>query len=156
MVGVGEHAPEFDGRTSDGGTLTSSTLRGHPLVLYFYPKANTSGCTAEARGFAEQYGAFQKAGVQVVGVSVDSVAAQRSFRERCDLPFPLIADDDKRIARAYDVLGFLGMAKRVTFLIGPDGTVEAVHQGVLPAPHVRAALDHWPIAGASPPREGGA
>jgi len=143
MVGVGEPAPDFHGRTDSGGEIAFATLKGRPLVLYFYPKADTAGCTMEARGFAEHYAEFQRFGVQVVGVSVDPVEAQRKFHEKCQLPFPLVADADRTIARSYGVLGAFGVAKRVTFLIGANGTVEEVYQGVLPGPHVRRALAHW-------------
>jgi thioredoxin-dependent peroxiredoxin len=143
MVAVGEPAPEFEGTTHDGRSLSMASLRGKPLVLYFYPKASTTGCSIEARGFAEHYPEFQQAGIAVVGVSVDSVEAQQKFSEECHLPFPLIADRDKSIARRYDALGILGMAKRITFLIGPDGRVQDVHQGMLPAPHIDRALAHF-------------
>ncbi|HYA58127.1 MAG TPA: peroxiredoxin [Thermoplasmata archaeon] len=141
MVGVGEIAPDFEGRTGDGGKLALASLRGRPLVLYFYPKANTLGCTIEARGFAEHYSEFQKAGVGVVGVSVDTVEDQHGFSEKCQLPFPLIADADKSIARRYGALGLLGVAKRVTFLIDADGKILEVHQGALPGAHVKIALE---------------
>ncbi len=141
MLKVGAVAPTFSGPTADGSTLDFGALRGRPVVLYFYPKANTTGCTLEARGFAENYPELSKAGIAVVGVSVDSVEDQKSFSDKCGLPFPLVADHDKAIARQYGVLGLLGMAKRVTFFIGPDGHVEEVVEGMLPGPHVRRALE---------------
>ena len=111
------------------------------MVLFFYPKANSLGCTVEARGFSEHYLEFTSAGVEVVGVSVDSVEAQKRFQEKCSLPFPLIADRDRAIAQKYGVLGLLGMAKRVTFLIGADGQVTDVIEGMSPGPHVRRAVE---------------
>ena len=141
MIAVGQEAPDFTGTTADGGRLSLSALRGHPVVLYFYPKANTSGCTLEARGFTEHYPEFQRAGVAVVGVSVDTVDAQKSFVEKCSIPFPLVADHDKTIARQYGVLGLLGVAKRVTFFLDSDGRVSDIVEGMLPGPHVRGALD---------------
>ena len=141
MIDVGEHAPDFVGTTQDGSRLEISSYRGKPLVLYFYPKANTTGCSIETRGFAENYPELQKAGISVVGVSVDSVEDQKSFAEKCGVPFPLIADKDKSIARQYGVLGLLGIAKRVTFFVEPDGRVAEVVQGMLPAPHLRRALE---------------
>jgi thioredoxin-dependent peroxiredoxin len=141
MIAVGDLAPAFGGTAGDGSRVDSATLLGKPFILYFYPKANTTGCSIEARGFAENYPALQRAGIAVIGVSVDSVAAQKSFAERCAVPFPLIADQDKAIAREYGVLGLLGAAKRVTFVVGPDGRVTDVVQGMLPGPHVRRAAD---------------
>ncbi len=141
-------APSFAGPTADGSTLDFASLRGRPVVLYFYPKANTTGCTLEARGFAENFPELSKAGIAVVGVSVDSVADQKSFSDKCGLPFPLVADHDKSIARQYGVLGFLGMAKRVTFFIGPEGRVEEVVEGMLPGPHVRRAVERARARGA--------
>jgi peroxiredoxin Q/BCP len=141
MIGVGEVAPTFVGTTADGTTLDSTSYRGKPLVLFFYPKANTAGCTVETRGFAENYPEFQTAGIAVVGVSVDSVAAQKSFVQKCGVTFPLVADQNKAIAKQYGVLGLLGVAKRVTFFIGPDGRVSEVVQGMMPAPHLRRALE---------------
>jgi thioredoxin-dependent peroxiredoxin len=148
MLGVGEEAPEFSGTTADGSLVNLSSFRGRPLVLYFYPKANTTGCTIEARGFTEHYAEFQRAGVAVVGVSVDSVDAQKSFAERCSVPFPLVADHDKSIAKRYGVLGFLGVAKRVTFFVEPNGQVAEVVEGLMPGPHLRRALERIGV----PPR----
>jgi thioredoxin-dependent peroxiredoxin len=141
VITVGALAPTFVGTTADGTPLDLSSYRGRPVVLYFYPKANTTGCTMEARAFAEHYPELLKAGVAVVGVSVDSVEDQKSFSERCGLPFPLVADRDKAIAKQYGVLGLLGVAKRVTFFVGSDGRVAEVVQGMRPGPHIRRALE---------------
>jgi peroxiredoxin Q/BCP len=94
----------------------------------------------EARGFTEHYAEFQAKGVEVIGVSVDPVEAQQRFVQECRIPFPLIADRDKSIARSFGVLGLLGIAQRVTFFIGPDGKVLEVVRGLLPARHVETAL----------------
>ncbi len=141
MLAVGDSAPEFTGAAADGSTFSLSSLKGRPVVLYFYPKANTPGCTAEARGFTEHYAEFSQAGIAVVGVSVDTVETQASFREKCGIPYPLIADRDRAIARRYGVLGLLGIAKRVTFFLGPDGRIVEVLEGILPGPHVRRAVE---------------
>ncbi|MGI0130047.1 MAG: peroxiredoxin [Thermoplasmata archaeon] len=153
MIAVGELAPPFLGTASDGSRVDSSAYHGRPLLLYFYPKANTAGCSMEARGFAEHYQDLQKAGIALVGVSVDSVDAQKRFSDRCEVPFPLIADRDKSISRLYGVLGFLGVARRVTFFIGSDGRVREVVEGILPGPHVRRAVElaRAPSAGTAPP-----
>jgi len=140
VLRVGEIAPAWTGTAATGETLTLESFRGRPLVLYFYPKAGTTGCSIEARGFAEHYPEFQRAGVAVIGVSVDRIDAQKRFSDDCHLPFPLIADDHAAIARAYGVLGLLGIAKRVTFWIDAEGRVTDVIQGMLPGPHLRGAL----------------
>jgi len=141
VIQVGEVAPTFVGTTADGTPLDLASYRGRAVVLYFYPQANTTGCTVEARGFTENYPVLQEAGIAVVGVSVDSVAAQKSFAEKCRVPFPLVADRDKSVAKQYGVLGLLGIAKRVTFFIDPDGRVSEVVEGMLPAQHVRRAAE---------------
>jgi peroxiredoxin Q/BCP len=141
MLGVGDAAPPFVGTTGDGTPFDSNNYRGKPLVLFFYPKANSGGCTIETRGFAQNYPELQKAGIAVVGVSVDTVEAQKRFAEKCGAEFPLIADRDKSVARKYGVLGFIGIAKRVTFFIGADGRVEEVVQGLRPGPHLSRALE---------------
>jgi thioredoxin-dependent peroxiredoxin len=148
MIAVGENAPDFQGPTGDGTPLTLSSYRGRPVVLFFYPKAHTSGCRAETRGFAEHYPELQGAGIAVVGISVDSVADQKSFAAECGAAFPLVADHDGSIARAYGVLGVFRVARRVTFFVGPDGRVEDVVEGLRPGPHVARAVER---AGKRPP-----
>jgi thioredoxin-dependent peroxiredoxin len=151
MLAVGERAPTFIGTTQEGTPLDLGTFRGRPFVLYFYPKANTAGCAMEARGFSENYPELQKAGISIVGVSVDSVEDQKSFAQRCGVPFPLVADRDKSIARQYGVLGLLGIAKRVTFFVAADGRIAEVVQGMMPGPHVRRALERARVPPAAPP-----
>ncbi len=141
MIAPGATAPVFQGLTQEGTPLDLASFRGRPVVLYFYPKANTAGCTAEARGFADHYAEFQAAGVAVIGVSVDTVVHQKSFSDKCGLPFPLVADRGRTIARAYGVLGLLGLAKRVTFLIDAEGRVVERIEGMMPGPHVRRAVE---------------
>lgn len=148
MIGIGDSAPAFSGVTQDGSRFDSAALRGRPFILYFYPKANTSGCSIEARGFAQQYPALQRAGYAVVGASVDSVDDQQTFATTCGVPFPLIADKDKAVAKSYGVIGLLGMAKRVTFFVGADGRVTDVVAGMLPGPHVKRAEE---LASKAPP-----
>jgi thioredoxin-dependent peroxiredoxin len=141
MIGVGESAPAFAGTTQEGTQFDSSSCQGKPFVLYFYPKANSTGCSIEARGFVQHYPALQRAGIQVVGVSVDSVEDQKSFAVKCGVPFPLLADKDRAIAKQFGVLGVFGFAKRVTFFIGADGRVREVVEGLLPGPHIRRAAE---------------
>ncbi|HTW76975.1 MAG TPA: peroxiredoxin [Thermoplasmata archaeon] len=140
MIQVGDLAPNFRGTAGDGTPFELASRRGKPVILYFYPKAHTTGCSLETRGFAQQYPELQKAGIDVIGVSVDSVEDQKSFAAECGAAFPLISDRDKSIARSYGVLGLLGMARRVTFFVGPDGRVQEVVEGLRPGPHVERAL----------------
>jgi len=112
------------------------------VILYFFPKANTTGCTIETRGFAERYPAFQRSGFEVIGVSVDSDETQAAFGAKCSSEFPLVADPTKEIAQKYGVLGFLGVAKRVTFFLDGEGRVREVVEGMLPGPHLKAG-DRW-------------
>jgi len=140
MLEVGASAPDFSFRAPDGSTRTLSSLRGRPVVLYFFPKANTTGCTIETRGFAERYPQFQQRGVEVIGVSVDSSETQSAFAEKCGSRFPMVGDASKEIARTYGVLGIFGVSKRVTFLLDDRLVVREVVEGMLPAPHLRAAV----------------
>lgn len=119
------------------------------MILYFFPKANTTGCTLETRGFSQRYADMQRAGVEVVGVSVDSAETQAAFAEKCGSTFPLVGDRSKEIARKYGVLGLLGVAKRVTFFIDPEGRIRERVEGLMPAPHLHAA-DAW-VARPAPP-----
>lgn len=141
MIEAGTSAPDFQGTTQDGEPISLASYRGRPVVLYFYPKANTSGCTAEALGFAEHYAEFHSEGIEVIGVSVNSVKDQKSFAEKCRLPFPLVADQDKSIARLYGVIGMLGIAKRVTFFVNAEGQVVERVDGILPGRHVQRAIE---------------
>ncbi len=138
MLARGDLAPDFEAPTSDGKRLTLSSLRGAPVVVYFFPKAGTAGCTRESLGFAHLFPALEPRGVRVVGVSVDDLEHQSRFAENCSLPFPLIADPGKEIARRYGVLGAFGLARRVTFLLDKDLRVTDVVESFLPGPHVQA------------------
>jgi peroxiredoxin Q/BCP len=145
MLGVGDVAPDFAIPLPDGTTRTLASYRGRPVVLYFFPKANTTGCTMETRGFAQRYDEFERAGVEVIGVSVDSAETQTAFAEKCGSRFPMVGDRSKEIARQYGVLGLMGWAKRVTFLVDAEGRVQEVVEGIGPAPHLRAA-ERWAAA----------
>ena len=130
---AGDKAPEFEGRDQNGQTVKLSDFKGEKLVLYFYPKDNTPGCTKEACSFRDNYQEMISKGFKVVGVSADSEKSHQKFAEKFDLPFPLIADTDKNIMESYGTFGekkmygktFLGV-KRTTFIIDEDGTVEKV------------------------------
>ncbi|MCI4338784.1 MAG: peroxiredoxin [Thermoplasmata archaeon] len=123
MVAIGEKAPEFEAPDHTGATFRSSALRGSSVVMYFYPKADTPGCTTESKGFRDVYAEYQAKNVKVIGVSTDDCDAQRAFRTKYGFPFPLIADSAKKVATLYGVLGPHGNARRVTFLIDPSGKV---------------------------------
>ncbi len=142
MLGDGDAAPDFSIPLSDGTVRNLSSYRGRSVILYFFPKANTSGCTLETRGFSERYDGFQRSGVEIIGVSVDSADTQAAFATKCGSKFPMVGDPSKEVARKYGVLGMLGVARRVTFLVDPTGKVAGVVEGMLPGPHLKAA-DEW-------------
>lgn len=150
MLRVGDSAPDFPIPTPDGSSRPLSSYRGRRVILYFFPKANTTGCTIETRGFAERYEEFQRAGVEVIGVSVDSGETQSAFAKKCGSRFPMVGDPSKVIARAYGVLGLLGVARRVTFFLDGEGRVQEVVEGMLPSPHLAKAMN-WAKGSAPPP-----
>ena len=139
MLGIGETAPEFEAPTSSGSTVRLSSLRGRPVVLFFYPQADTPGCTVETKGFRDLHPDLARSGVQVLGISTDDVEAQRHFSEKCSVPFPLVADPSKRITEAFGVLGRSGRARRVSFFLDPEGrVVETVDTSAAPEHVARA------------------
>jgi thioredoxin-dependent peroxiredoxin len=136
MIDIGTAAPDFEAEDSRGAQFRLSTLRGKPVVLYFFPKAFTTGCTSETQRFAALAPELASKGVEIVGVSVDSAETQHRFAEHCHAGFLLLSDSTKAIARAYGVLSLLGIAKRVTFYIDEEGVVRDVVAGMLPGPHL--------------------
>jgi peroxiredoxin len=127
MLKAGDRAPDFTARTTDGGVLSLATKRGRWVVLYFYPKAFTPGCTTETRLFRDNYADLTAQGAEVVGVSLDDYETQCRFAGAEKVTFPLIADEDKSISRAFGVLWpLVPVDKRVTFVIDPQGMVRAV------------------------------
>ncbi len=144
LLSVGATAPEVMGMTRAGTLMTLSAARGRPAVLYFYPKDGTPGCTREACAFRDAFTQFESRRVTVFGVSRDSKESHRRFRADHGLPFILVADEDGAVARAYGVSSVLGMASRVTFLVGGDGKILRVWPDVDPAVNadeVLAAVD---------------
>ncbi len=139
MPAPGDTAPDFEGVDASGRPFRLASLRGAPVILYFYPKANTPGCTTEAREFTQHHAEFARRGIHLVGVSVDSVEAQSAFAAKCAVPFPLIADADRSIARRYEVLGTFGLARRTTFLLDAELRVEKVVESMRVGPHIAAA-----------------
>jgi peroxiredoxin Q/BCP len=138
MPKIGEKAPDFTLTSDAGRPVKLSALRGSPVVLYFYPRDETSGCTAEACSIRDDFGAYKKAGVTVLGVSPDSVASHVNFKENHHLPFPLLADEDHKVLEAYGAWGKKGERMgvlRTTFLIGSDGKIAHVFENVKPEGH---------------------
>jgi thioredoxin-dependent peroxiredoxin len=143
MIEPGAVAPDFDAPTSKGQNLKLSSLRGKSVILYFYPKAFTSGCAMETHTFGELYPKLTTQGVEVVGVSVDEVEKQTAFAADCQANFPLVSDVNKQIAKDYGVLGTFGVAKRVTFYIDPGGKVAEVVESMRPGPHTEKAVNRY-------------
>jgi peroxiredoxin Q/BCP len=151
-VKEGDVAPLFSAPTGEGPIVALADLRGKNVVLYFYPRDNTPACTIEACQFRDQFDDFKKHGIVVLGVSADSAVSHEKFAKRFRLPFVLLVDEDKTIARAYGAWGeksflgrkFMGM-RRITFLIGPDGRIRKIWRKVKPPQHaaevLAAALD---------------
>ena len=126
LPAVGQPAPEFSLPDQDGKTRTLQQFRGRWLVLYFYPKADTPGCTEQACKFRDDIVELRKLGAEVVGVSVDDTSAQLAFAKKYSLPFPLLSDSDAQVAARYGSLrdfGVFKLARRNTFLIDPAGNV---------------------------------
>ncbi len=140
ILAPGTKAPDFQGVDQDGKSIRLADFAGRPVILYFYPADMTMGCTMEACAFRDEHDRFQSLGAAVLGVSVQDAASHREFRAKHNLNFPLVADPDKRIVRAYNALGLLGVAKRVTYVIGPDGTIVDAFKSMNPKPHVERAL----------------
>lgn len=146
-VDVGTTAPDFTMPTDGGGGVTLSALRGKPVVLYFYPKDDTSGCTSEACGFRDQLPDFSAVDAVVIGVSKDSVASHDKFKAKYELPFALASDVDGSVSDAYGVWveksmygrKYMGL-ERATYLIDKDGVVRNVWRKVKVTGHVAAVL----------------
>ena len=148
MPKEGSMAPNFDAKDANGERVRLKDLRGQKVVLYFYPKDDTPGCTKEACSFRDAFAEFKKRGIKVLGVSKDSEASHKKFAAKYKLPFTLLADPDHSIADAYGVYGekkFMGRTylgvKRVTFLIDEKGKVKKVFEKVKPDEHAREVLE---------------
>jgi peroxiredoxin Q/BCP len=147
VIEEGKPAPDFELPSDSGETVKLSDLRGKPVVLYFYPKDDTPGCTTQACGIRDAYGEFERAGAVVLGISPDDEKSHVKFRAKHDLPFTLLADTEKEVANAYGVWGeksymgrkYMGV-RRSTFVIGRDGTVTKVMHDVKPATHADDVL----------------
>jgi thioredoxin-dependent peroxiredoxin len=148
----GDHAPEFSGIDQDGNNVSLSHFSGKRVVLYFYPKDNTPGCTAEACNLRDNYKMLIDKGFAIIGVSADSEKSHKNFSSKNSLPFPLIADTNKEICMLYGVWGpkkFMGRTfdgiNRTTFVISEKGIIEAVFTKVNTNDHTRQILDELKI-----------
>ena len=148
MLKEGKAAPAFTAKNASGETVRLKDLRGQKVVLYFYPKDDTPGCTKEACSFRDASSVYKKRGIEVLGVSVDSEASHKKFAAKYDLPFTLLADTDHKIADAYGVYGekkFMGRTylgvKRITFLIDEKGKIKKIFEKVKPEEHAQDVLE---------------
>lgn len=147
MVAEGEPAPQFELQSDTGEAVRLSDLRGRRVVLYFYPRDDTPGCTTQACGVRDSFPALEEAGAVVFGVSPDDVASHERFRQKYALPFTLLADPDHRVAEAYGVWGersymgrkYMGI-ERTTFVIDEQGVVAKILRRVKPAQHADDVL----------------
>lgn len=143
----GDPAPAFTVNTNGGGKISLADYKGRNVILYFYPKDDTPGCTKEACAFRDHFADFKRKGAVVLGVSTDAVKSHDKFVEKFKLPFMLVADEDKKIVEAYGVWGqksFMGRkylgTHRVTFLIGADGKIKKIWPTVKPEEHAEEVL----------------
>lgn len=135
---VGDTAPDFEVPSMEGKVMLSD-YRGKVVVVYFYPKDDTPGCTMEACNFRDNYEDFKSRGIEVIGVSVDSEKSHKKFTEKYSLPFLLAADTSKEVSKRYNVLG-LGTARRVTYIINRDGKIAHIYPKVSPKEHAHEVL----------------
>ncbi len=152
LLEVGDQAPDITARRRDGSSLALSSLRGRHVLVYFYPKDDTPGCTAEARGLNDNFTALTESGADVIGVSTDSWESHTRFAEKYGLEFALASDSDHAIRKAYGVgrmMGILPTVQRVSFLVGPDGRVEHVWPQVNASRHAADVLAELRRRGAS-------
>lgn len=148
ILEAGNQAPDFELQDSQGDLRKLSDYAGQTIVVYFYPKDDTPGCTKEACSFRDSYHDFKTAGVEVIGISPDSVKSHSKFSEKHDLPFILLSDPEHKVCETYGVWGlkkFMGReyygVLRTTFVIGPDGKIKKVFKNVKPADHSHEVLE---------------
>lgn len=146
-ISAGIPAPDFELLDDQNQTRRLADFRGQRVVLYFYPKDDTPGCTKEACNFRDDYSAYEQAGITILGISPDSVESHQKFKAKFQLPFALLADEGHKVCDAYETWGpkkFMGKAYegvlRTTFLIGPDGMIVRVFENVRPAEHSAEVL----------------
>jgi thioredoxin-dependent peroxiredoxin len=146
-LNINDKAPDFTLQDESGKEISLKSLRGKVVVLYFYPRADTPGCTVEACAFRDTYSQIQKTGAILLGISPDTPKAQKKFQDKFQLPFSLLADADKKVAEAYGVVQeknmygkkVMGIA-RTTFIIAPNGTIQHIFPKVKPEGHAAEVL----------------
>jgi thioredoxin-dependent peroxiredoxin len=150
---VNDKAPAFSLLDQDGNKISLKDFAGKTVVLFFYPKADTPGCTIEACGFRDTYKKIQATGTVILGISADEPAKQKKFEEKFKLPYPLLADTDKKVCESYGVIQeksmygkkYMGIA-RMTFLIGPTGRIQHIYEKVKPEGHADEVLAYLKTA----------
>lgn len=147
MLSEGDEVPGFEAAAPGGATVRSADLAGRRYVVYFYPRDFTPGCTTEAAEFTRLYPEFERAGIGIIGVSPDGAGSHGKFSEKMGIPYPLVADEDRSVCRAFGVWGrkkFMGKeydgVVRSTFLVGADGRISKVYEDVRPAGHAARVL----------------
>jgi peroxiredoxin Q/BCP len=147
MLTIGTVAPDFTLPADDGHAISLKSLRGKPVVLYFYPKDDTSGCTTQACGFRDSWSDVKQTGAVLLGVSPDGVVSHQKFKQKFSLPFPLLADTDHTVAAAYGAWGRKSMygreydgILRTTFVIDADGIIRTIFPKVKPKNHAAEVL----------------
>lgn len=144
MLHVDDPMPEFALPAHDGTTVSSEELAGAPYLVYFYPKADTPGCTTEACAFRDSWDDVEATGLAVLGVSFDSPEVNKAFAEKYNLPFRLLSDTDRELAKAVGATrALLPVPKRISYLVGADGRVLAAYPDVRPARHAGEVLADW-------------
>jgi len=144
---IGDAAPDFSMLDADGSTVSLSALRGKRIVMFFYPRDSTPGCTKEACAFRDAYSDLQSKGIVVLGVSTDSAKSHAKFAAKHSLPFPLLIDADGEVGTRYGCYGLKKMygkeymgVTRSSFIIGPEGALEKIYRKVKPEPHVAEVI----------------
>jgi len=153
-ISINNKAPEFTLPDQNGDEVSLKDFHGKYVVLYFYPRADTPGCTIEACEFRDTYKKMQKSGAVLLGISPDTPKAQKKFQDKFSLPFTLLADADKKVAEAFGVMKEKNMygkkvwgVARTTFIIGPDGKIQHIFEKVKPEGHAEEVLSYLKESG---------
>jgi thioredoxin-dependent peroxiredoxin len=152
-IQINDKAPAFSLQDQDGKSISLKDFSDKTVVLFFYPKADTPGCTVEACGFRDTYKRIQATGTVILGISADTSAKQKKFEEKFKLPYPLLADTDKKVCEAFGVIQeksmygkkYMGIA-RMTFIIGPTGKIQHIYEKVKPEGHAEEVLAYLKTA----------